>query len=276
MASSNHEYAEIMYIRWICMKNGQQLSILTKSMIVVLFMIVFPSILAYEPIPITISEKMNNVIFDGRWSFVTEWKQSSLNEYYQDETYVVLRSAHQGNFIYLLIDNVGEKTINSNLDKAMVCFDSNNDKTEVANTDDYCFLTILDTKEYYVYQGTGNASTEFVQISPPDNYIGIGSASDENDRYSVEPHTSYEFKIPIEIIDRKNIYGFYFAVYDDDMKTIYTYPENVTANQMFSSPSDWGELYSPDKSLPEFHLASLVMLFSLASTVLITRIKKLI
>ena len=53
-----------------------------------------------EPIMITVSSTMNKVIFDGKWTYGTEWKQSSLNTIsYNDGTLMQLRTAHQENFI---------------------------------------------------------------------------------------------------------------------------------------------------------------------------------
>jgi hypothetical protein len=99
-------------------------------------------------------------------------------------------------------------------------------------------------------------------------------SSDENDRYSSVPHTTYEFRIPTDFIGRSSIYGFNFAVYDDNMKKFYTYPDKITTSDGFSNPSEWGEIYSPDKSLPEFYLMPMVMVLSITFVVLITRIKK--
>ena len=54
---------------------------------------------------ITISPSMDKVNFDGKWTFFWEWKQTSLNTIsYNDGTQIQLRTAHQGNFIYVLID----------------------------------------------------------------------------------------------------------------------------------------------------------------------------
>ena len=70
------------------------------AIITILIVFAIPVASASEPIMITVSPSMDKVIFDGKWTFYTEWKQSSLNTIsYNDSTLIQLRSAHQGNFI---------------------------------------------------------------------------------------------------------------------------------------------------------------------------------
>jgi hypothetical protein len=98
------------------------------------------------------------------------------------------------------------------------------------------------------------------KISNPENFISISSTSDEIDRYSKIPHPSYEFKIPIELLERSDNYGFYLSVYDASLDRFYSWPENSTRENSseFPSPSKWGTIISPDKSLPEMNLPILV------------------
>src|SRR5574338_332715 len=100
------------------------------GIILLLSLIGFSNAYAYDQIPITLSGKMNDVQLDGKWTFETEWKQSSLNNYSFDNgnTLVILRSAHQGNYVYILIDAITDEFINKGEDRAAVCFDTNNDK----------------------------------------------------------------------------------------------------------------------------------------------------
>ena len=50
----------------------------------------------YDTIPITIAVNLDKIIFDGKWSFGEEWKQSSLDYlvYPADEMRILLRTAH--------------------------------------------------------------------------------------------------------------------------------------------------------------------------------------
>ncbi|MCH7647849.1 MAG: hypothetical protein IIA83_04505, partial [Thaumarchaeota archaeon] len=96
-----------------------------------------------EPIMITISSDMDHVIFDGIWTHVREWKQSSLNSIENDQGIIYLRTAHQGNFVYVLLDVILDTHLDKGSDKAVICFDTENDKNEFADSNDYCFIAIL-------------------------------------------------------------------------------------------------------------------------------------
>jgi len=226
-----------------------------------------------EPILITSSSTMNQVIFDGKWTS-SEWKHSSLNNFsYDDGTKIVLRSAHQGDFLYFFVDAVNDFTLNKGMDKATICIDGQNNKNKISDNDDFCFSATLGNKQGVVFQGgsineiTGN----FEKISNPENFIGLSDVSDENDRYSKIPHPSYEFKIPIELLERSDNYGFYLSVYDASLDKFYSWPENSTRSNSFDipPPSKWGDIISPDKSLPEFGLPILVFTILIFTIILI-------
>lgn len=248
--------------------------------IVILLCFGIPLVYGYEEIPITYSGTKDHVQFDGKWTFEYEWKESSLNQYSYDNgnTLIILRSAHQGNFVYLLLDVVSDESLNSGLDKAIVCFDTKNDKNIVADYDDFCFMSTLDQRIGTTYHGDPESSSQngYEEMSNPEGFMGIGGISDENDRYSAVPHATYEFRIPTDLIGRSSVYGFSFAVYDENTKKFYTYPDGIVTNNGFSNPNEWGEIYSPDKSLPEFHLAPLVTVLSIASVVIITKLTRII
>ena len=88
-------------------------------------------------IPITQSSSMENVIFDGKWTFLQEWKQSSYDEIKTESEIIPLRTAHQGDFIYILIDVVPDITIDNNEDSTLVCFDAKNEKNTFSNDGRY-------------------------------------------------------------------------------------------------------------------------------------------
>ncbi len=230
---------------------------------------------AEESIPITYSGTMDRVMFDGKWTFEHEWKQSSLNTYlYEDESEtIILRSAHQDDFVYIFIDAVTDESLDNKLDYATICFDSENNKNIILDSDDHCFTSTIGSDTGVILRGDQNDG--FTQIDNHPDFIAVGGMSDQNDRYSGVPHAGYEFRIPTDIIGRYNVYGFSFAVYDDNTKKFYTYPADIITSDGFSSPAEWGEIYSPDKSLPEFYLAPLVMVLSVASVILITKIRKI-
>lgn len=201
-----------------------------------------------EPIMITYSD-MNNIIFDGKWTFTEEWKHTSSDG--------GIRSAHDGKFIYMLADVVSDTDFVKGADSVMICFDSNNTKSMISDKHDYCFQSVLGTSEGSTYQGGSSLGStgNFIKIENPPDFISVSGISDQNDRYSDVPHASYEFKIPIDFIGRSDAYGFYYVIYESHSNKFYTWPANVTQNNnqfQIPTPNNWGTMISPDKSLPEF------------------------
>lgn len=246
---------------------------------IVIFMLIFSSFIsafAFEPIPITVSGTMDKIIFDGKWTYEFEWKQSSLNTYsYANGTEIILRTAHQSDFVYIFLDPITDHHLDRMNDHAIICFDTKNNKSIKADPDDYCFMTSLAGRTGFSYQGghTSARTSFFNKIPNPDGFIGVSTTSDNNDRYTQNPHPSYEFKIPINLIGRESVYGFYFLVYDGHLKKSYTYPQNLDPENFVSSPNQWGEIYSPDKSLPEFELPLLSFVLAIFSIVFFAKIK---
>jgi len=211
-----------------------------------------------DPILITHSTGIHKVIFDGKWTDWTEWKPSSHNLFsYDDGIIIHLRTAHYEDFIYVLVDTVGDKTLDNKMDQATICFDGKNNKNEILDNDDYCFSVSLGQKQGILKQGLGNENSKIIDS---EEFIAVSSISDENDRYSKIPHPSYEFKIPIELLERSDNYGFYVSVYDASLNKFYSWPKNSTIENSsdIPSPSKWGDIISPDKSLPELNLPILV------------------
>lgn len=243
-----------------------------------LIILAFPSAFAYEPIMITISEEMSSLDLDGKWTHPFEWKKSSLNEFnYEDNTRIILRSAHQGDFVYVFIDNLSDMTLDRHADRAIICFDSQNNKSLKSDKNDFCFMSVLEHNYGYTLQGGSVIATNgnFEKIPNHKDTFAMSSISDNNDRYVKIPHPSYEFKIPLEIIKRNNIYGFYFQVLDASTNTLYEYPENLShiSTVKIPSPSEWGEIISPDKSLPEFNLPFLIMILSIGTIIIFSKTK---
>jgi len=251
-----------------------------KYFLAIIFLILFNAnnAIATNPIMITISPDMDKIIFDGRWTHETEWKRSSLDTLsYENGTTIQLRTAHQDNFIYVFVDAVTDSHLDKGVDRATVCLDGSDDKIATTNADDYCFVIMLDEKESFVLQGGASLESDdhFKKIVNPTEFIGIGSVSDENDRYSKIPHASYEFRIPTDLVGRTDVYGFYLAVYDAYSNKIYSWPQDIISDSTLQvpSPSVWGELVSPDKSLPEFELPMLAILAAFSLSVYLTKFR---
>ena len=246
--------------------------------IVISFFSTINHVTAAQSILISYSDEMHNVIFDGKWSHTNEWKQSSWDVISgSGSNGIHLRSAHQDNFIYILLDVTVDQTIDYVLDRAVVCFDVNNDKSSIPGEDDYCFMSALYGKQAFAYQGGSPLALKnnFKQISNPDGFIGIAIASDMHDRYSKIPHASYEFRIPTDLIGRSNNYGFYVYVFDASEKTFYTWPSNAVPSTPLDipSPNTWGNLISPDNSIPEFEWPILILMPAFCLIIYLTKIK---
>jgi len=241
---------------------NNNLKLLDILFLILIIHIFFVNAFAEKPILISISSDLDQVIFDGKWTDSFEWKKSSYNWLkFEDGTEIHLRTAHQENFIYVQIDATSDMTINKGLDSAIVCFDTQNDKTLIPQSDDYCFSTVLGGKQSFTYQGNNLPAINgyFIKIPNNKNFIAVGAASDKYDRYNKTPHASYEFKIPLDVLGRLNNYGFYISVFDADKQIHYSWPYDIKKQSLtsISSPSQWGDLISPDKSLPEFNFSIL-------------------
>lgn len=246
----------------------------------------FSSIEEENMIVITKSQEMSKVIFDGKWSFKTEWKESSWKLVQENEsTAFHLRAAHQDDFIYFQINVTPDTKADFDVDKSIICIDTKNNKSEFLDDDDYCFVVRLQESNFFenlfgemnseILQVKSSAKTfdELEQITS-NEFIGIGTMSDEQDRYSSTPHATYEFKIPTDLVGRSDNYGILFLVFDSDTNSTYSWPENpeFTINEI-PSPTKWGDMISPDKSLPEFNIPMLIILSSIIMITIISRLK---
>jgi len=233
---------------------------------------------------ITKSNSMKEINFDGKWTFYQEWKQTSWDPIKYDGKIVFhLRTAHQGNFIYVLIDTTSDTDKNLGSDKATVCIDSKNNKSKFLDNDDYCFVVQLEERNFtdvllnkqdnFVIQGDSQSkSFEELEKIKVKEFVGIGTISDKEDKYSAVPHASYEFKIPTELVGRSDNYGFYVNVFDANSNVVYSWPEDIKLKSFdIPSPLLWGNLISPDKSLlenSEYKSADFVLLMIISVIVL--------
>jgi len=172
--------------------------------------LVVPLAYAQSTIPITISVDMDKVEFDGRWTFPTEWKKTSYNQML-DPSRIVIRTAHQDNYIYVMLNAITDRTIDNTKDNAMVCFDAKSDQSAKPDSNDYCFKIRLGEDKAFTLQGSD--SGEFKSVKNHEDLIAVGGVSDENDKYTPVPHTTYEFRIPIELLERTDTYGIYLQVF---------------------------------------------------------------
>lgn len=218
----------------------------------------------------TLRDDGNATIWDGKWSFVQEWKRTS----YTDVSGMALRIGHDYRYLYVLLDAVQQTSFTRNTDYGMICITSSSDIEKFSTSNDYCFLISLGTRNVITLQGGSplGLTSHYVKVANHPQLIAVGGISDAGDRYSDTPHPSYEFRIPIELIGRSDKYHFYAATYDTANRHATSWPENIMVFPNIPSPSQWGDLISPDKSIPEFPWPALALILSI-SIVIINRKK---
>ena len=208
---------------------------------------------ADEPIKITISKSLHLVQFDGEWTFESEWKSSSYDKFWYDKEAIILRTAHEDKFFYVLINYLTDFTNDHIADRAIVCFDGH-DTSSAADESDWCYAVSRGSGNGHTLQGGSPIyqTSHFNLVKNHPDFVAHGGTSGENDRYVTAPHAAYEFRIPIEQIGFQDEYGFFIQVYDgNDVKT---YPKEFSGKfpQKIPSPVKWGKIVSPDHSISKY------------------------
>ncbi len=226
-----------------------------------------------EQILTTYRDDGNATVWDGKWTFLQEWKRTSYDTAYGNQ--FVIRTGHDYKYLYVLIDFLSQVKFSKFSDLGIVCVDGSFDKETQPQKDDYCFAVPLGSKNPITLEGGSPLAinNHFTKIENDPGLIAVGGISDSNDRYTDVPHTSYEFRIPIEVFGKSDKYGFYVAAYVANENRVYSWPEDI-ANGGFSyipSPSKWGDIISPDKSLPEFPLPLLALVISIFAVIYLSR-----
>lgn len=225
----------------------------------------------------TVRGGTDSIVWDGKWTFLQEWKPMSENiMQFNDGNELSVETGHDYNNLYVFLDFVTENKFTKNSDYGIVCIVANKTTELEPQKDDYCFMVSLGSHNPLTFQGGNNLAitNHFTKILNDPDLIAVGGISNEHDRYNgFTPHASYEFKIPIKTIGRSDLYGFYVSTYDALTNKVYSWPQNVTNNEFpaIPSPSNWGELISPDKSLPEFPYPLIMMLLSIILTIYISK-----
>jgi len=143
------------------------------NLVISIFIIILVAPFAYaQMIPITQSGSMDKVMFDGKWTIYEEWKKSSLDQIITESGIIYLRTAHQDDFVYILIDVVPDNTIDNNKDWAIVCFDTKTDKNSKPDKNDYCFKIKLGSDKVVTLQGS--ESEGLVVVKNHVDLIGVG------------------------------------------------------------------------------------------------------
>lgn len=234
----------------------------------IMLIIICPHLVFAQPqIFTTLRGGVNSIVWDGKWTFLQEWKPTSEDILqFNDGNELSVKTGHDRENLYVFLDFVNEHQLKKFSDYGLVCMAANKTIESSPQKDDYCFLVALGSHNPLTFQGGGYLAltNDFIKIGNDPGLIAVGGVSDEHDRYSSKPHASYEFKIPIKVVGRSDVYGFYTATFDAQTGKTYSWPQNVTSNSFPSvpPPAKWGELISPDKTLPEFPYPLIMMLLA--------------
>jgi hypothetical protein len=245
--------------------------------VLIMLIMIFPHFAFGQPeIFTTLRGGVDSIVWDGKWTFLQEWKPTSEDiVQFNDGNELSVKTGHDRENLYVLLDFITENQFRKFSDYGMICMVANNTMESSPQKGDYCFLVTLGSHNPLTFQGGGYLAitNDFMKVENDPNLIAVGGVSDEHDRYNAVPHTSYEFKIPIKIVGRSDVYGFYAATYDAQTDRVYSWPQNVSNDKfpVIPPPSKWGELISPDKSLPEFPYP---MIMILLATIVIIYVSK--
>ena len=207
---------------------------------------------AAEPIKVTISSTLHNVQFDGGWTFTSEWKNTSYDQILFDDDELVLRTAPHDGFFYIMVNYLTDFSYDHIADHAIVCFDGY-DTSSIADETDWCYTVSRESGNGHTLQGGSPIfqTSHFNLVKNHPDFVAHGGTSGKNDPYVWAPHAAYEFRIPIEQIGFQDEYGFFVQVFDgNDVKT---YPKEFSGKypQKIPSPTKWGKIFSPDRSISE-------------------------
>jgi hypothetical protein len=193
---------------------------------------------------------------NGNWSTKTEWTDASEIKVQNEELTAYIRAKHDGVFVYLLVDFLSDYGLDVSGDFAIICFDTNNNRGNVPQSDDYCFYRITRTGDATdgILQGNGSGWTVLQESDIWDPYDekfdAAVSYSHLNDPYdSINNHVIYEFRIPIDLYSLNETMSFY--VYTNDAYTgkFFEWPTNAGGKQyrlvvkdVLPAPDKWADL----------------------------------
>ena len=153
---------------------------------------------ADEPIKVTVSNTVHNVQFDGDWTFTSEWKHSSYDDLqFDDDRRLVLRTAHQDGFFYIMVNYLTDFSYDHIADHAIVCFDGY-DTSSIADETDWCYTVSRNSGNGHTLQGGSPIfqTSHFNLVKNHPDFVAHGGMSGKNDPYVWAPHAAYEFRIP--------------------------------------------------------------------------------
>lgn len=242
-----------------------------------MLVIIYPHLASAQPqIFTTLRGGIDSIVWDGKWTFLQEWKPTSEDILqFNDGNELSVKTGHDRENLYVFLDFITENHFKKFSDYGIICMVQNKTSELSPQNDDFCFLVALGSHNPLTFHGGGSLALTnyFIKIQNDQRLIAVGGISDEHDRYSSTPHASYEFRIPISVVGRSDAYGFYAATYDAQTGKSYSWPKNISSESFpaIPSPSNWGELISPDKTLPEFPQPIIMMSLAVILLIYISR-----
>ena len=80
-----------------------------------------------QELPIVFTTNLDDVVFDGIWSYETEWKPGSVTKVKTENSNFVIKYAHDYENLLIFISVLSDSTPSKISDKAIICIDSKND-----------------------------------------------------------------------------------------------------------------------------------------------------
>lgn len=147
---------------------------------------------------------------DGKWTSVTEWKDSTQVVMRGGDSLAYLHVMHDRDNIYFMIDFVTDQINTDKLKAAILCFDTDSDGDSSFDVNDYCFATL---REYGNYAYSVDIQGALKELSSKTIFKGASSFSSINSpNEGGRDHNMYEMSIPLSFLHKANSYGFFAEV----------------------------------------------------------------
>jgi hypothetical protein len=201
-------------------------------------------------------------MIDGTRDYSNEWQRPGFTRSPEGTNQnLVIRSEHDREFMYFLLEDRSDKTNDGADDRGIICLDNPPRETPSPGDEDICIF-VTKTGVITAVKGSDDGSANnFVEV--PTELKARGGMTDG--------FTTYEFKIPIDFVGRYSEYGFLTASVDISSQTMTMFPDRGYSDNI--PPQNlWATMQSLDKTIPEFPYPILVG--SIGLTLVITYVRR--